>query len=226
MAPNTEFTSGKPVNLRARLVKHNKEKEFWERALVLISRTNSLTQTHAMFLEWYCLQAAKKAGRYADENGNSASKPPTPAPLEADCLEIFDTGRALLATLGYPVFDRWQMLSPPPKRMKSSFARAPVPTAAASTPKRGSLCWKDSIGRKQNVPSIIGTAKERFRLKLLESGVLKAEGDAVLFTKDHLFRSPSMAAVALVGRRANGWLEWKSKDGETLDALKRQAPIE
>lgn len=29
-----------------------KEKEFWERALVLISRTNSLTQTHALFLEW------------------------------------------------------------------------------------------------------------------------------------------------------------------------------
>lgn len=65
---------GQTGDLRARLVKHNKEKEFWERALVLISRTNSLTQTHALFLEWYCIQAARKAGRYADENGNSGSK--------------------------------------------------------------------------------------------------------------------------------------------------------
>jgi hypothetical protein len=33
------------------------------------------------------------------------------------------------------------------------------------------------------------------------------------------------AAVALTGRTANGWFEWKSKDGKTLDELKRQTPI-
>ena len=77
---------GQTGDLRARLAKHNKDKDFWERALVLISRTNSLTQTHALFLEWYCLQAARKASRYSDENGNNGTKPHTPAPLEADCL--------------------------------------------------------------------------------------------------------------------------------------------
>ena len=63
---------------------------------MLISRTNSLTQTHALFLEWHCLQAARKAGRYADENGNSGNKPHAPPPLEADCLEMFEnrTGAA------------------------------------------------------------------------------------------------------------------------------------
>lgn len=61
---------GQTGDLRARLADHNKKKEFWERALVLISRTNSLTQTHALFLEWYCLRAARKAGRYADDNVN------------------------------------------------------------------------------------------------------------------------------------------------------------
>lgn len=93
---------GQTGDLRSRLPTHHKQKDFWERALVLVSRTNSLTQTHALFLEWYCLQASRKAGRYADENGNSGSKPHTPAPLEADCLEIFETGHVLLATLGYP----------------------------------------------------------------------------------------------------------------------------
>src|SRR4051794_31543554 len=37
---------GQTGDLRARLVKHNQEKEFWQRALVVISRTDSLTQTH------------------------------------------------------------------------------------------------------------------------------------------------------------------------------------
>lgn len=40
--------------------------------------------------------------------------------------------------------------------------------------------------------------------------------------KDHLFNSPSMAAMSLIGRVTNGWTQWKSKDGKTLDELKRQ----
>ena len=96
---------GQTGDLGSRLATHNKKKDFWERALVIISQTNSLTQTHALFLEWYCLQACRKAARYADENGNSGSQPHTPPPLKADCLEIFDTAKTLMATLGYPIFE-------------------------------------------------------------------------------------------------------------------------
>ena len=49
----------------------------------------------------------------------------------------------------------------------------------------------------------------------------KAEGEAVVFEKDHLFRSPSMAALALMGRTCNGWIDWKTEDGRTLDEVKR-----
>ena len=77
---------GQTGDLRSRLVAHNRDpdKDFWQRALILISRTHSLTQTHALFLEWSCLQATRKAGRYVDKNGNGGSKPHTPAPLEAE----------------------------------------------------------------------------------------------------------------------------------------------
>lgn len=215
---------GQTGDLRARLAKHNKEKDFWDRALVLISRTNSLTQTHALFLEWHCLQAARKAGRYADENGNNGSKPHTPAPLEADCLEIFETGQTLLATLGYPVFD------PLAKTTKASkadefYCKASGANARGQYTEEGFVVLKGSIGRKENVPSIVGTSSERLRIRLLESGVMHEEGDTVVFDKDYLFRSPSMAAIALTGRTANGWIEWKTKDGTTLDAVKRQETV-
>jgi hypothetical protein len=52
---------------------------------------------------------------------------------------------------------------------------------------------------------------------------MREADDTVVFEKDHLFRSPSMAIIALLGRTANGWKEWKGKDGATLDALKRSA---
>jgi predicted GIY-YIG superfamily endonuclease len=217
---------GQTGDLRARLVKHNKEKDFWQRALVLISRTNSLTQTHALFLEWHSLQAAAKAARYSNDNGNSGSKPHTPAPLEADCLEIFETGQVLLATLGYPVFDAVRTPVPSSDPEEILYCKASGADGRGLYTPEGFVVLTGSIGRKANVPSIVGTSDERFRNKLLESGVMYADGEKVVFPKDHLFGSPSMAAIALTGRNANGWLEWRSKDGTTLDELKRQPPGE
>ena len=42
---------GQTGDLRARLTDHNQKKDLWERALALVFKTNSLTQTHALFLE-------------------------------------------------------------------------------------------------------------------------------------------------------------------------------
>lgn len=214
---------GQTGDLRSRLAKHNKEKEFWQRALVLISRTNRLTQTHALFLEWHCLQSSRKAGRFVDENGNAGSKPHTPAPLEADCMEIFETGHALLATLGFPLFDPVGKSSDTTKDDEIFYCKASSADGQGLYTAEGFVVLKGSIGRKENVPSIIGTSGERLRLRLIESGVMKVDGDRVVFQKDHLFRSPSLAAVALMGRTCNGWIDWKTKSGRTLDAVKRQA---
>ena len=213
---------GQTGDLRARLVSHNQKKDFWQRALVLISRTNSLTQTHVLFLEWWCLQAARTAGRYADENGTSGSKPHTPAPLEADCLEVFETGSALLATLGYPLFDPVGMPDTLSTEDEFTCTSAGINGRGLYTPE-GFVVLKGSVGRKANVPSIVGTSDERFRKKLIDAGVMRAVDNTVVFEKDHLFGSPSMALIALLGRTANGWKEWKGKGGATLDELKRKA---
>ena len=60
---------GQSGNVGNGLVQHNQNKDFWNRALVVISLTNSMTQTHALFLEWFAIAEATKAGRYSLENG-------------------------------------------------------------------------------------------------------------------------------------------------------------
>lgn len=212
---------GQTGDLRARLIKHNQTKDFWERALVLISRTNSLTQTHALFLEWHSLQATRKAGRYMDENGNSGSKPHTPAPLQADCLEIFDTGRTLLATLGFPLFDSVAAATTTTQPEEIFHCTSSGIDARGLYTPEGFVVLKGSIGRIDNQPSIVGSSSERFRKKLFETGVLKEEVDKAIVQKDHLFGSHSMAAIAVLGRTSNGWKEWKNADGVSLDKLKR-----
>jgi hypothetical protein len=213
---------GQTGDLRARLANHNKEKDFWERALVVISKTNSLTQTHGVFLEWYCLDACRKADRYSDENANSGSKPYTPAPLEADCLEIFDTAKTLLATLGYPVFEPVAKVGSSSEEDEIFYVKASGADGRGQYTPEGFVVLKGSIGRVENVPSIIGTSLERMRNQLIASGVLRVVGAQLVMEKDHLFKSPSMAAMALMGRNANGWIDWKDASGRTLDQLKRQ----
>ncbi len=213
---------GQTGDLRARLANHNQKKEFWERALILISRTNSLTQTHALFLEWHCLQATRAAGRYPDLNNNSGTKPHTPPPLAADCLEIFETGKVLLATLGFPIFDPIGGALEGSGEEEVFFYKSAGTNARGLYTQEGFVVLKGSIGRRENVKSIAGTSSEQFRLKLIASGVMREEGESVVFQKDHLFHSPSAAGLAVSARSTNGWVEWKTAKGRSLDAVKRQ----
>ena len=85
------------------------------------------------------------------------------------------------------------------------------------------MVHKGSKGRIEIVASIQGTSNERLRNQLLLDGILSVLNGMLVFTRGHLFTSPSMAAMAVMGRSANGWIEWKAADGKTLDELKRQS---
>jgi hypothetical protein len=213
---------GQTGDVRSRLISHHQKKEFWQRALVLVSSTNSLTQTHALFLEWHSLQAVQKAGRYTVENGNSGSKPHTPAPLAADCIEVFETGRTLLATLGHPLFDALASAGAGGQAREVFHCKAAGIDGRGLLTPEGFVVLAGSRGRRANVPSIVGTSDERFRRKLVEAEVMREEGDEVVFPKDHLFSSPSAALIALLGRTANGWKEWKDAEGHSLDRLRNE----
>jgi hypothetical protein len=203
-----------------RFLRHNQDKDFWERALVLLSKTQSLTQTHALFLEWHCLQEVKNAGRYGATNGNNACRPYTPAPLEADCHEVFDTARTLLATLGHPLFEPVAPTSVN-EQPEMFFCTSVRTNGRGFYTEEGFVVLAGSTGRRENVASIQGTAAGKFREQLLASGILREDGDRVVVPKDHLFNSPSAAALALYGRSTNGWVEWKTAEGKTLHEVKR-----
>lgn len=212
---------GQTGDLRKRLTTHNKEKDFWQRALILISRTNSLTQTHGLFLEWQCIQAAKHAGRYGSENGNTGTKPHTPAPLEADCMEIFDTGRTLLATLGYPLFEPVANLPGPTGEPDVFYCRRAGADARGEYTSEGFVVLKGSKGRAQIAKGFENHSFAKRRTELMSQGKIVIENGGAVFTDDVLFASPSGASAVVCAAASNGWLDWKSAHGKTLDELKR-----
>ena len=217
---------GQSGNVGSRLAQHNQNKDFWNRALVVISLTNSMTQTHALFLEWLAIAEATKAGRYSLENGNTGSQPYTPAPLQADCHEIHETAATLLATLGHPIFESLTQNASASNGAAQStelfYCKGPDASGVGEYTSEGFVVHKGSAARIGNVASIQGTSQERFREQLVTDGVLVQQGTQYVFTRDYLFSSPSMAAIAVLGRSANGWIEWKTEQGQTLDGAKRQ----
>jgi hypothetical protein len=220
---------GQSGSVGKRLEQHHQNKDFWNRAFVIISLTNSLTQTHGLFLEWLAIAEATKAGRYGLENGNTGSQPYTPAPLQADCHEIHETAATLLATLGQPIFE--PLTSAPTAKgiVELFYCKGSGADGVGEYTTEGFVVHKGSKGRAEIVPSIQGTSHERMRSQLITEGVLTENagnaGSMLVFTRDHLFSSPSTAAMAVMGRSANGWVEWKTASGKTLDEVKRQGVI-
>lgn len=220
---------GQSGSVGKRLEQHHQNKDFWNRAFVVISLTNSLTQTHALFLEWLAIAEATKAGRYGLENGNTGSQPYTPAPLQADCHEIHETAATLLATLGQPIFE--PLTSAPTAKgiVELFYCKGSGAEGVGEYTTEGFVVHKGSKGRAEIVPSIQGTSHERMRSQLITEGILTeiagSAGSLLVFTRDHLFSSPSTAAMAVMGRSANGWVEWKTASGKTLDEVKRQSTI-
>ena len=220
---------GQSGSVGKRLEQHHQNKDFWNRAFVVISLTNSLTQTHALFLEWLAIAEATKAGRYGLENGNTGSQPYTPAPLQADCHEIHETAATLLATLGQPIFEPLTNVTTAKGTVELFYCKGSGADGVGEYTTEGFVVHKGSKGRAEIVPSIQGTSHERMRSKLITEGVLTeiagSAGSLLVFTRDQLFSSPSTAAMAVMGRSANGWVEWKTASGKTLDEVKRQGVI-
>jgi hypothetical protein len=82
-------------------------------------------------------------------------------------------------------------------------------------------CAPGALARKETVPSIHAYGRD-IRAALLAAGIFVDDGDHYRLTADHLFGSPSTAAMVLMGRTANGRIEWKTGDGMTLNNLQEK----
>ena len=210
-----------------RLKQHSDKKDFWDRALVAVSLTNSWTNTHTGYMEWQAIQRAKEAGRYELHNGNEASNLHTPDPLKADCHEYLETISVLLTTLGYPVLEqiREVSLSGTPSGVNAGetlFFREGGTEARAKPTTEGLLVLAGSVGKATARPSLSASLSKR-RDVLVEQGIVEVRGEDYVFVKDHLFSSPSTAGAIVVGGNINGRITWKTVHGQTFQDLEDQS---
>ncbi len=208
---------GEAEDCLTRLKQQNKQKDFWNTAIAVISKTQYFTKTHIKFLESHCYAEAQKIGRYKLENPNAPTMPFVSESMEADLLDNYDTIKILVATLGYPIFDQIKK----PQKKDILYCKGKAAKAEGEYTEDGLIVFAGSICNLKETQSA-GPYVKNWRDQLIRDGILKQEGDVYKFTHDHIFSSPSTAAAVVLARRANGWTEWKYKDGKTLDEVKRQ----
>ncbi|WP_282145464.1 GIY-YIG nuclease family protein [Alteromonas stellipolaris] len=212
-----ELYIGQSGEVGSRLMQHHKDaKKDWERALVLISLTNNLTQTHVLYLESLSIEKAKACQRFELMNGNNGQKPHTPIPLKADCDEIHEVGSLLLATLGYPIFE------PLTEQISLETEQIFLCNRAGSI-SRGIYTNEGMVVLKGSSAPMVTKRKteQRFydkRDELLNKGVIVKDGERFVFQRDYLFQTPSGASMFLLLATSNGWVDWKTDKGMTLHA--------
>jgi hypothetical protein len=208
---------GEAEDCKTRLKQHNAQKDFWNYAIAIISKTHYFTKTHIKFLESFMFQEASRINRYKLENSTIPTMPYVSEPMKADLLDNFDTIKILVSTLGFPVFDEIKTV----QKSDLLYCKGRDAQATGQLTDEGFLIF---AGSKCNIKES-NTAQAwiiSMRKRLLEEKILKENGGVFEFTSDHLFDSPSAAAAAVLARSANGWAEWKYKNGKTLDEVKRQ----
>lgn len=76
---------------------------------------------------------------------------------------------------------------------------------------QGFTVFAGSRCRLEEVPSFQNTSGQRQRQQLLGQGILQEQGGFLVFAQDYTFTTPSGAAALVMGRTANGNVEWKEK---------------
>lgn len=200
---------GEAEEVYRRLTQHQ-DKDFWTEALAFVSKDDNLNKAHIKYLEYALHSEAKGAGRFNLYNGNTPNKPAISEPERAVMLEFGENLRVMVGTLGYKIFE-------PLAKKRADKQDTYIIEAVRGAKARGMLTSEGFVVLKGSqiadaeVPST--PASVRFKRAAL---IADKSIESWVLTRDLLFNSPSLAASIVLGRSANGTLEWKLRSGATL----------
>lgn len=212
---------GDPV--RPRFESHYAQKDFWTWAVFFVAGPGQLNKAHVQYLESKLIQRAKAAKRMPLENANQPSEPTLSEADLADMEVFLENMLGMLPVLGVHAFEMPRAKGSE-RRTTSLVCHGKGVEATGFESSQGFVVQTGSGAVTETVPSMKQHVRGMYDLRqdLIESGVLVAAGQNLQFTQDYVFSSPSTAAAVVLGRSANGRIEWKDQKGRTLKQLQEE----
>lgn len=205
---------GEAERMLIRLKQHLKDENYWNDCIVVISKDNVLNKAHVKFLENKFYNLANDAKRATIIN-NTIPTCSSISEFDQSMLEEFiDNAKLLVNTLGFKVFDKTTIQNNDKNIDEQLFyiKAARGANAKGILVSDGFMVLKGSIVANGTTPSLADNLKN-VRNKLFDKGIISQD---LVFQDDYIFTSPSLAAVIVMGRSANGRTEWKTKNQKSI----------
>jgi hypothetical protein len=209
---------GDPI--RPRLESHYAQKDFWTRAIGFTTTTaGQLNKAHVQFLESRLIALARAAKRMPLDNANQPAEPSLSEADRADMEVFMGHMLGMLPVLGVHAFEQAAKVQAPMAPVLTCKGKGVAATGYEAS--QGFVVKVGSQAVAESVPSMQQHVRGMYDLRqeLIANGVLALEGMGYRFSQDYPFSSPSTAAAVILGRSANGRIEWKDAMGRTLKEL-------
>ena len=206
---------GQTRNGVSRLDDHNRSKDFWNKAIMFLADSKTFSLDMISGLEAYAINKATDSKRYKVENTVNPKYEIDEYDLPL-IEEVYEEIKFIMATQGYKM-----------ENSQTSLNEANT----LHTTRNGTLAFgvydgehfevlegsEIDINRKCHSPTM-----EKQRQTALNNGNIVCVNGKYKLTVSVSFASPSSAGQFVLGGSINGWVEWKDKDGKTLDEIYRK----
>ena len=222
---------GQTTSFRVRVKDHLGKKRWWTRAYVFVSGSNQYDQASITYLEYLAIREGLATGSYdLSENGQKPTKPILQEGDSSDYDEIFEEIKFFLNYERCFVFVKPEVNTKPEEPLQQKVV---VPQPAAKEYPLFFLRHTNHTCVARGYPLNDGTksfvvlkgseisVKESntkggsARVEMLKHCTLCGDEKYVL-NEDLVFKTPSGASGACLGRSSNGYDVWKTEAGVTL----------
>lgn len=212
---------GQTNDFVTRAIDHKQKKDFWDTALVFVSKSNEIFSSEVLYLEYLGWKAASEANNYVIENTKDLNKPHLSEDKKNEMELFFEDIQFLTRFYGCKVFDRPQKpvvaeegllftLSLPKSGMHATlrFYKASKRYVIEAGSTILAETWNSCSG-----------GIRQFRQQVMDNKKLSLQsGDLYQLLTDieipESFSSPSGAASFCVGTSRQGTKDWKDKEGK------------
>ena len=202
-------------NVKSRVSQHDKNKDFWNVIFAIKLNDNGFDDAQNSYLEHYFIRKAADLGMSnLVENKQIPKCPKLSNPILSDLQHYINIIELLLSTLGLKCFQIKETQSDLLFVCKDKYGNF----GEGEYLEDGFMLYK---GAKCSLELHKGTKSLPMRDALIQDGTLKKFGEHYILQSNKIFSSVSSASSIVLGRRSNGWSEWKDAKGITLGELKR-----
>lgn len=206
---------GQTRNGVVRLDDHNRSKDFWNKAIMFLADNKTFSLDMISGLEAYAIGKAHDSKRYKVENSVNPKYEIDEYDLPL-IEEVYEEIQFIMATQGYKMDNSKVSLN---EANTLHTTRNAVLAFGVYDGEHFEVLEGSEIDMNRKCHS--ATMEKQRQTALANGNIVFVDGKYKL-TVSVSFTSPSSAGMFVLGGSINGWVEWKDKDGKTLDELYRK----